>query len=436
MAARIPQPTDHPEPTGRIQGELVVADGLTTAAPDFVTRAVELADAADIGQLCQTAFDIGVTALRTVQVDSELRRASDVMDRLETSIEDATTRAIESVHTEMDTIARPEGGLIADAVTREMAKLSEALDAAFAQDDRNSVLSRVEQVITTAAGQVVTDALSKMQRLVDPSADESPMGRLVREITQGIRPGLEAVTGSVNELREFLKVTAAVAKEREKGHEKGRSYQDLVGDALALISVATGDVLERVADDAGADGGAKVGDHVIVVDRPTGPVRIVFEAKDVASMSSRRAREELDEAAENRQASVAVMVFAGQTNAIGEMPLAKLAAGRHAVVFDKATQDDLALRVAYQLARHEALAMPGAGSAIDLQELGSRVTQAHRILDQITEVKRGHGQIDTGLKTAREHLERLQQDLGAALDGIVDYIGRSEAGAEPGETPE
>jgi len=211
MAVRIPQPQDTPEPTGRLAGNTVVADGLTASAPDFVARATELGDASAIGRLCQEAFDIGVTAWRTVQVDSELRRAADLMERFETTIEDATTRAVESVQAEMDAIARPDDGLIAGAVTREMAKLSEALEAAFAQEDKNSVLSKVEQAVTAATEQVVAGAYAKMQRLVDPSAEESPMGRLVHEITLRIGPGLNDVTNNVKELREFLKVTAAVA---------------------------------------------------------------------------------------------------------------------------------------------------------------------------------------------------------------------------------
>lgn len=435
MAVRIPQPPDPPEPIGRVEQGVVVADGLTADAADFVARATELNDPAEIGRLCQAAFDIGVTAWRTVQVDSELRRAADLMAHFEKSVKDATDRAVESVHTEMDTIARPEGGLIADSVTREMAKLSEVLEAAFAADDKTSVLSRIEQAIILAAGGVVTDAFTRMQRLVDPSVEESPMARLVHEITREIRPGLDGVTKSVDQLREVLKVADAVAKEREKGHEKGRTYQDMVGDALASIALATGDVVEHVADEAGAAAGAKVGDHVVVVERPAGPVRIAFEAKDVAGMSSRRAKEELDQAADNRQASVAVMVFAAPTGATGEMPLVKLAAGRYAVVYDKVTGSDLALRVAYQQARHEAVAVPGGEAAIDLQELGSRVAQARRILDQVTEVRRGHGQITSGLALAKDQLERLQQDLAAALDGIVEWISRSEAAAEGDEEP-
>lgn len=435
MAVRIPQPQDRPQPAGRVEGDVVVADGLTTDAPGFVERATELADAAEIGRLCQTAFDIGVKTLQTVQVDSELRRASDVVEHLEKSIEDATTRAVQSVHTEMDVITRSDGGLLTDAVTREMAKLSEALNAAFAQDDKTSVLSRIEQAVTAAAGLVVTDALGRMQRLVDPSADESPMGRLVREITQGIRPGLDDVTKSVDQLREFLNLTQAVAQEREKGHEKGRSYQDVVGDALASIAVATGDAVEHVADEAGAAAGAKVGDHVVVVERPTGAVRIVFEAKDVGAMSRPAARKELEDAAENRQASVAVMVFSGKTGITGEMPLVKLAAGRYAVVYDKATGNDLALRVVYQQARYEALASQGPEVSIDLQELGNRVAQARNILDQVTEVRKGHGQIGSGLRLATDQLDRLQRELGSVLDGIVEWIGRSEAAGESTEAP-
>jgi len=148
-------------------------------------------------------------------------------------------------------------------------------------------------------------------------------------------------------------------------------------------------------------------------------------------MSGRRVREELNEAAENRQASVAVMVFAVPTGGGNQMPLAKLAAGRYTVVYDKATLDDLALRVAYQLARYEALAVPGAEAVIDLQELGGRLAEARRILDQITEVKKGHGQITSGLKLAAEQVDRLQRDLGAALDGIVEYIARGGAVAPP-----
>jgi len=61
------------------------------------------------------------------------------------------------------------------------AKLPEALEAAFAQEDKNSALSKVEQAVTAATEQVVGRRYAKMQRLVDPSAEESPMASGARD---------------------------------------------------------------------------------------------------------------------------------------------------------------------------------------------------------------------------------------------------------------
>ena len=111
----------------------------------------------------------------------------------------------------------------------------------------------------------------------------------------------------LQKLRDEKQKLEEVDAEREKGTAKGRTFEELVADALEEIALAQGDSSEPVGDLKGST--RRTGDVVVSIGAADGPARgrIVFEAKN-AKLSQPDARKELDRGMAERDADFAVLV--------------------------------------------------------------------------------------------------------------------------------
>jgi hypothetical protein len=424
-----PEGVSHPPPLGRIDNGRIDADNLFTEDIDFVAEAESLSNERAVGRLCQETFTLGVAVRKYARSSADLISLRDQVKRFEERVAMATEEAIAAVGQEVDRVTDPEGGLLAEAVGREMNNLSSAFEAAFDQNDKTSALGRIEESVSRLSEEMVRQAAGAVRQLLDPGQDESPLGLLRSGIVREVSAPLQQFATSIDQIEKALEVQKAVEVEAEKGTAKGRVFEDLVGAALADAARPAGDQVEATGDTTGFVAGSKVGDYVVVVRSATGPsTRIAFECKD-SKLSNRKLREELDIAAENRQAAVAVIVLASEGIAPYHSPLMKLADRRYAVVYDKDNPDELPLQVAYQMARTAALQALSATDAegVDLDFLAQKVTEAKSLLDQVTQVKQGIGTARSGLDRAATALDAMKGNLKTCLVEIADVLtGRPE----------
>lgn len=347
----IPEGATNPPAVGHIAEGWLEADNLVTSDPVFLEEAMSLETELDVGQLCQQAFTLGVAVWRYAGERSEMVNLEDQISRFREHVAETTGEAIAGLSKEINRVVEPDTGLISESVTREMSRLSETISAAFDEDDKKSALSRIEAVVEDVSRQMVVQASRSVSELLDPSSEDSPLGKLRGGIVREINGSMQGMATALGQVHTWLETQAAVAVERDKGTAKGRTFEEAVGAVLSEIAAATGDGLEPTGDKAGHVAGSKVGDLVTTIQSgvPT-PARIVFECKDTR-LSHTKATEALDVATNNRDALVGLIVFSSQEKAPVAGPLVRLGPNRYSVVYDPVSGDGLALRVAYQLAR-------------------------------------------------------------------------------------
>lgn len=412
----VPNGFDAPTPKGRIQdGVAVIADGLCVTEPEFVAEAAAAGDELSVGQLCQETLDIGIAVRRTVKVDTDIKRLDEATKRFQAGVDGTVTVALEALQTDVSKMVDPDQGAIAEAVTRELAKVGKELDAAFDANDKQSILTRVTDAVLEVATQQADGTAKKVRQLVDPSNDASPMGVLRSRIVADIKGPVSDLKRSIDEVKTQLQIKEGVAAEAEKGTAKGFTYEDLVEEALESAAIGHGDEFQNVSRVSGAAGNDK-GDFVTTIAGST--TRVAWEAKDHTSMNSQAAIRELDGVATNREADVAVMVLSRPTNATKPAPFVRLAPGRFAVHYDKDTRDDLALQVVYQIARFESAANSNTVDHIDIAQVTDKLELIRAALHEITTIKKGLGKITSGLATAQSHIDTLRQQITELLDDL------------------
>ena len=187
---------------------------------------------------------------------------------------------------------------------------------------------------------------------------------------------------------------------------------------------ATGDEYEATGSTTGSIPKSKVGDHVMTIRTGTAQrPRVVFESKN-SRLTNPKTLEELERAAENRDAAVAVIVFGSEDHSPARVPLVKLARCRYAVVHPSDGSSDLSLRVAYQLACAEAVdaIRDDASDDVDVELIAAKTAEAQELLNKAAQIKSGLTQAHGGLQTAGAALEDMRQRVAAVLKEIASAI--------------
>jgi hypothetical protein len=140
-------------------------------------------------------------------------------------------------------------------------------------------------------------------------------GSIVKEILNPNREGTPLYQLKT-ELKDVMKDIQKTL-EKEEGREealsnttfKGFSFEDVCEQLLSDIAKSQdGDYLEKTADQPGLLAPSKKGDFVVTIGSQP-ETKIVFEIKDVNTLSVPKIHEQLDESIENRGADYGVIVF-------------------------------------------------------------------------------------------------------------------------------
>jgi len=115
------------------------------------------------------------------------------------------------------------------------------------------------------------------------------------------------------------------------------------------------------------------------------------------------------------------MVLSSDDIAPNRMPFQRVGAGRYTVVYGEDRGDALALRVAYQQARADALTLyradrTGGESSVDLEALLARIGEARNLLDQTTRIGAGIRKAQSALDATLKLDEKMRADIIQTLD--------------------
>lgn len=177
----------------------------------------------------------------------------------------------------------------------------------FSLNEENSALSRLVQKVT-AAQRTITDEFSL-------DSDTSCLSRLKRELIE-----LLATSEKKNQLfQEEVKVSLAKIvtsrQEADRSTRHGLQFQDAVCEFLIREAQHAGDIAIPTGHITGLIKNCKVGDCVIELgpDSAAPGAKIVIEAKEEAGYSLAKAREEIETARKNRDATWGLFVFSKKT---------------------------------------------------------------------------------------------------------------------------
>jgi hypothetical protein len=267
------------------------------------------------------------------------------------------------------------GRKVDEAFGEESGHVTKTIQRHFSDESSAAVQNRVREVVTEALANVQQSLVQQFS-----SADaKNPLAEFKAGVVRALETSgqnqanrmqelmreLARLQQQVGELRVEREKAAEIEAERERGTAKGRTFEELVSEALDGIAVVQGDACDAVGDLKGAWG--RTGDVVVDIDACSGPARgrIVFEAK-TAKLSRPKALEELDEALQQRDANFAVLVVPSDEKVPAKMrQLREYNGDKLIVTFDPETDGYVALELAYSLARARVLMTKSESEGID-----------------------------------------------------------------------
>ncbi|MEA2241630.1 MAG: hypothetical protein QOD24_1186 [Solirubrobacteraceae bacterium] len=434
------------KPHVRTIGDRLVVDGLVVDDECAVRLVREREEAgADPVRAVTDAVEIGARVLDREQAGANAEFVKGELDK--------ATREVELVLTERTReVTEQIGRKVDEAFGAESGHVTKTIQKHFSDDSAGAVQNRVREVVAEALTHVQQTLVQQFS-----SADsQNPLAEfkagVVREVQDagrrqhqtledlGRRMGM--LQQQLGELRVERDKLAEIEAERERGTAKGRTFEEVVVEAVDRIASLQGDDCEAVGDTRGATG--RVGDVVVALDACNGPARgsIVFEVK-TGKLSKPDALRELDRAKEDRTADFAVLVVPSDAKVPARMrQLREYNGDKLIVAFDPEAEGTIALEVAYSLARARVLMSRSEADGVDAQGVHDSVERALNAMERVravkntltgaqTQIGKAKDVLDDMAEQVREHLRNVDQ---LVLAGSPGDEGREPRPKDPQET--
>jgi hypothetical protein len=402
------------KPHVRTVGDRVVVDGLVVGDDAAVRLVREREEAgADTERVITDAIEIGARVLDREQAGANAEFVKGELDK--------ATREVELVLAERTReVTEQLGKKVDEAFGAESGHVTKTIQRHFSDDSSAAVQNRVREVVKEALAGVQQ---SLVQQFTSADAN-NPLAEfkagVVRALEssaqvqartmQDLNRQLAGMQQQLGELRVEREKEAEIEAERERGTAKGRTFEELVADAVDRIAVVQGDDCDAVGDVKGASG--RTGDVVVGIDACNGPARgrIVFEVK-TGKLGKNEALRELDKALEQRDGDFAVLVVPTEEKVPAKLrALREYNGDKLIVTFDPETEDPLALELAYSLARARVLMSRSETDDIDAAAIRDAVERSLNSMEMVQGIK--------------SQLTGAQNQIGRAKDVIDDMAGQ------------
>ena len=421
-------------PSVRVAGERLRVDGLVVDDPAAVRLAREREEAGeDPAPVVVNALEVGARVLEREQtsahadfVKAEFERAARELDA---AFVERARAVAERLDARIDDVFGPEDGQLTKALARH-----------FGDDSSVAVQNRVRALLTEVGVQMRED----LRRQFSSDAEHNPLAGFQRASLHVMKQSsdqqathlramgekLEAMRLEIASLRADKERLEDVAAEAERGTAKGRTYEELVAEAIDALALPQGDDALAVGDLKEATG--KKGDIVVSIGAGHGPAqgRIVFEAKH-ARLARPQALQQLDGAMAERNADFAVLVVPSDEHVPPRMHALREINGDKLIVTYDPDEGPLALQVAYSLARARVLMARGGGEEVDAAAVADTVERALTALEDVRRIR----QQLTGAKTQIDKASEIVGAMSERVRGHLEEVGAlvRAAGAEPAE---
>jgi predicted nucleic acid-binding Zn-ribbon protein len=433
------------KPHVRTVGDRVVVDGLVVDDDSAVRLVREREEAGgDPVRAVSDAIEIGARVLDREQAGANAEFVKGELDK--------ATREVELVLAERTREVTEQIGLKVDeAFGAESGHVTKTIEKHFSDDSTAAVQNRVREVVAEA----LTNVQQTLVQQFSSADSRNPLaefkagvvrevqdaGRRQHQTLEDLGRRMGALQQQLGELRVERDKLAEIEAERERGTAKGRTFEELVVEAVDRIAAVQGDDCDAVGDLKGATG--RTGDVVVGLDACNGPARgrIVFEAK-TGKLSKPDALRELDKALQQRDADFAVLVVPSEEKVPAKMrQLREYNGDKLIVTFDPEGEGTVALELAYSLARARVLMSRADSDGIDASTVRYTVERALNAMEQVRRVKSSL----TGAKTSIDNANSILEDMAAQVREHLRDIDRlvaegmaddGDEGARPEPHPE
>jgi hypothetical protein len=422
-------------PHVRTAGDRLAIDGLVVddeAAVRLVREREEAGE--DPVSVVADAIEIGARVLDREQAGANAEYVKAEFERsarqLEQEFTEKAGKVAELFGERVDEVFGPENGHLA----KEFEKL-------FSDGSAASVQNRIRELLTETLAKSREDLVRQFSSAdgSNPLADfkQGTIERL-KQAEERQHRDQQVLLARVSELDKQLQALRLekekleeLEEERERGTAKGRTFEELVAEAVDALAVALGDDAEAVGDVKGSTG--KTGDVVVAIDAACGPARgrVVFEAKD-RKLSKPKALEELDRAMSQRDADFAVLVVPGEDEVPARMhPLREYNGDKLIVTLDPEEGSRLALELGYRLARARVLMTQASAEDVDVAAIRDTVERALQAMEDVRRVKSQLSGAKTNIDTAYGLADTIADRVRAHLAEIEALSRAGEPAPDP-----
>ena len=422
-------------PSVRVLGDRVVVDGLVVA-DECAVRLVREGD--DPVRVVEDAIEIGARVLDREQTGANAEFVRSEFDKtareVETVFTERAREVSEQLEKQLTSVFGPEGGA-----------LTKALERHFSDDSSAAVQHRVRELVAEAMGKARDD----MRKMFSSGEGSNPLADFkVHTLTalkgaaetqdrnlRAVHAQMAQLQKELQALRDEKQKLEELEAERERGTAKGRSFEELVAEAIDAVAAAQGDDCDAVGDLRGSEG--RVGEVVVSIDACNGPARgrIVFEVKN-SKLSKPKALAELDKGMRDRDADFAVLVVPAEEKVPARMrPLREYNGDKLIVAYDPDDDNGLALELAYSLARARVLMSRSESEGVDTAAVHDTVERALGALEDVKRVKSTLSGATTQIEKAREIVDEMAGRVREHLRDI-DELAAGGDEAESAEDPQ
>jgi hypothetical protein len=417
----------------RLVGDRLAIDGLVIADEAAVRLAREAEDPA---RVVEDAIEIGARVLDREQTGANAEFVRSEFDKTAREVETVFTERAREVGEQLERqlaeVFGPEGGALAKALERH-----------FSDDSSAAVQHRVRELVA----EVMVKSREDMRRLFSSGEGSNPLADFkvhtlsaVKSASETQERHLRAMHERMAELQKELQALRdekqkleELEAERDRGTAKGRSFEELVAEAIDAIAAVQGDDCDAVGDVRGAEG--RKGDVVVAIDGCNGPARgrIVFEVKN-SKLPKPKALAELDECMRDRDADFAVLVVASEEKVPAKMrPLREYNGDKLIVAYDPDEDGGLALEIAYSLARARVLMSRSESDGVDSSAVHDTVERALGALEDVRRVKSTLTGATTQIEKARDIVDEMATRVRDRLRDIDALVSPQDEAAPAAE---
>jgi hypothetical protein len=373
-----------------------------------------VADAPDAAQAVRQCLRLGARAANAVQVSVDTDLVERCFDDMTTRFDARVAAAVESIGEITEGLLDAEDGALTGTLDGHRTALEEMLGATFDPNSKKSVLTLFETVMRESA----EAQQASVRKLVSLDGEDSPLGRLKRELAREVKDQLVEVKGDLKEISEKIAVNSAVAPVIALTSGKGFAFEDLVDVHLSQLASVHGDLAEQTGHHLGSTA-SKKGDEVITICRDDlggCDGRIAVEVK-ARNLSMRDTMLELDAAMANRDAQVGIAVFSSQDFAPTHVPF-HYTENKAIVVLDPDESDPSALRLAYMWGRwvtRRTVAATSDAALLDRERITRLIDDACRSLERTKAIRSAHTKAHKAIDQAHDQLGLLSDEASEAL---------------------